>query len=104
MNGEMAIERPEIPQLNTQSEDEIAVSALIKKLTFYRPISQTGTEAIPDIAKKRKQTFPLKQSDRFIARTNPIRHMERGMQMLEKAKTHLAKNEASLLEQAILLV
>jgi hypothetical protein len=30
--------------------------------------------------------------------------MERGMQMLEEAKTHLAKNEASLLEQAILLV
>jgi hypothetical protein len=30
--------------------------------------------------------------------------MERGMQMLEKAKTHLAKNKASLLEQAILLV
>jgi hypothetical protein len=30
--------------------------------------------------------------------------MERGMQMLEKAKTHLAKNEAFLLEQAIALV
>jgi hypothetical protein len=30
--------------------------------------------------------------------------MKRGMQMLEKAKTHLAKNEASLLEQAIALV
>jgi hypothetical protein len=30
--------------------------------------------------------------------------MERGMQMLEKAKTHLAKNEASLLEQVISLV
>jgi hypothetical protein len=30
--------------------------------------------------------------------------MKRGMQMLEEAKTHLAKNEASLLEQAISLV
>jgi hypothetical protein len=30
--------------------------------------------------------------------------MERNMQMLEKVKTHLAKNEASLLKQAILLV
>jgi hypothetical protein len=30
--------------------------------------------------------------------------MERDMQMLEKIKTHLAKNEASLLEQAISLV
>jgi hypothetical protein len=30
--------------------------------------------------------------------------MERNMQMLEKVKTHLAKNEASLLEQALLLV
>jgi hypothetical protein len=30
--------------------------------------------------------------------------MKRGMQMLEKAKTYLAKNKASLLEQAIILV
>jgi hypothetical protein len=30
--------------------------------------------------------------------------MERGMQMLEEAKTHLAKNKASLLKQAILLI
>jgi hypothetical protein len=30
--------------------------------------------------------------------------MKRGMQMLEEAKTYLAKNEASLLEQAILLI
>jgi hypothetical protein len=30
--------------------------------------------------------------------------MKKGMQMLEEAKTHLAKNEASLLEQAITLV
>jgi hypothetical protein len=30
--------------------------------------------------------------------------MERGMQMLKKIKTHLAKNEASLLEQAITLM
>jgi hypothetical protein len=30
--------------------------------------------------------------------------MERDMQMLEKAKTHLTKNEASLLEQAITLI
>jgi hypothetical protein len=104
MEDEMAIVRPETPQPDTQSEDEIAVSAPTKKFTFHRPISQTGTEAVPDIVKKRKQTSPLKQSDRFIARTDPVRHMERGMQMLEEAKTHLAKNEASLLEQAISLV
>jgi hypothetical protein len=104
MNDEMAIERPETPQPDTQSENEIAVSALTKKFTFHRPISQTGTETTPDIVKKRKQTSPLKQSDRFIARTDPIRHMERGMQMLEEAKTHLTKNKASLLEQAISLV
>ena len=30
--------------------------------------------------------------------------MERGVQLLEEAKTHLAKNEASLLEQAITLI
>jgi DNA polymerase III alpha subunit len=100
----MAIVRPEIPQPDTQSEDEIAVSAPTKKFTFHQPISQSGKEAIPDIVKKRKQTSPLKQSDRFIARTDPVRHMKRGMQMLEEAKTHLAKNEASLLEQAISLV
>jgi hypothetical protein len=100
----MTIVRPETPQPDTQSEDEIAVSAPIKKFTFHQPISQTGKEAVPDIVKKRKQTSSLKQSDRFIARTDPVRHMERGMQMLEKAKTHLAKNEASLLEQAITLI
>jgi hypothetical protein len=100
----MAIVRPEIPQPNTQSEDEIAVSASIKKFTFHQPISQSGKKITPDIVKKRKQTSPLKQSDRFIARTDLIRHMERDMQMLEKAKTHLTKNEASLLEQAITLI
>jgi hypothetical protein len=101
---EMAIERPETPQPDTQSEDEIAVSAPARKFTFHRSISQTSTKAKPDIVKKRKYTSPLKQSDRFIARTDPVKHMERGMQMLEEAKTHLAKNEASLLEQAITLV
>jgi hypothetical protein len=30
--------------------------------------------------------------------------MERGVQMLEKVKTHLSENEASLLEQAITLI
>jgi DNA polymerase III alpha subunit len=100
----MAIVRPETPQPDTQSEDKIAVSAPTKKFTFHQPISQSGKEATPDIVKKRKQTSPLKQSNRFIARTDPVRHMKRDMQMLEKAKTHLAKNKASLLEQAISLV
>jgi hypothetical protein len=104
MDDDMAIERPETPQPITQSENEIAVSAPTRKFTFHRPISQISKEATLDTAKKRKQTSPLKQSDRFIARTDPVRHMKKGMQMLEKAKTHLAKNEASLLEQAISLV
>jgi hypothetical protein len=39
MDDEMAIVRPEISQSDTQSEDEIAVSALIKKFTFHQPIS-----------------------------------------------------------------
>jgi hypothetical protein len=68
----MTIVKLKTPQPNTQSEDEIAVSAPTKKFTFYQPISQSGKEAIPDIVKKRKQTSPLKQSDRFIARTDPI--------------------------------
>jgi hypothetical protein len=98
----MTIERPETPQPDTQSENEIAVSAPTKKkFTFQQPISQTSMEAILNIVKKRKHTFPLKQSDRLIVRTDPVRHMERGMQIL---KTHLAKNEAALLEQAITLI
>jgi hypothetical protein len=100
----MAIERPETPQPVTQLKDEIAVSAPTRKFTFYRPISQISKETTLNTAKKRKQTSPLKQSDRFIARTDPVRHMKKGMQMLKKAKTHLAKNKASLLEQAISLV
>jgi DNA polymerase III alpha subunit len=100
----MAIIRPETPQPDTQSEDKIAISAPIKKFTFHQPINQTGKKAVLDIVKKRKQTSPLKQSDRFIARTDPVRHMERDMQILEKAKTYLAKNEASLLKQAITLI
>jgi hypothetical protein len=35
MDDEMAIIRPEIPQPDTQSENEIAVSAFIKKFTFH---------------------------------------------------------------------
>jgi hypothetical protein len=104
MDDEMTIVRPKTPQPNTQSEDEIAVSAPIKKFTFHQPISQLGKEATPDIIKKRKQTSLLKQSDRFITRTDPVRHMEKDMQILEKAKTHLTKNKASLLEQAISLI
>jgi hypothetical protein len=104
MDDEMTIVRPETPQPDTQSEDKIAISALTKKFTFHQLISQSGKEATLNIVKKRKQTFPLKQSDRFIARTDLIRHIKRGMQMLKKAKTHLTKNKASLLEQAISLI
>jgi hypothetical protein len=79
MDDEMAIVRLEIPQPNTQSEDKIAVSVLTKKFTFYQSISQSGKKAILDIIKKRKQTFPLKQSNRFIARTDLVRHIKRNM-------------------------
>jgi hypothetical protein len=104
MDDDIAIERPETPQPVTQSEDKIAVSAPTKKFTFHRLISQTSKKAILDTAKKRKHTSPLKQLDRFIARTDPVRHIKKDMQMLEKAKIHLIKNEASLLKQAILLI
>jgi hypothetical protein len=60
MDDEMAIVKPEIPQPNTQSENKIAISTPTKKFTFYQPISQSGKKAIPDIIKKRKQTFLLK--------------------------------------------
>jgi hypothetical protein len=98
MDDEIAIVRPEIPQPDTQSEDEIAVSAFTKKFTFYQLISQSGKKAIPDIVKKRKQTFSLKQSDRFITRTDLVRYMKKDMQILEEIKIYLAKNEASLLK------
>jgi hypothetical protein len=104
MDDEMTIVRPETPQPDTQSEDEIAISAPTKKFTFHQPISQSGKETTPDIVKKRKQTSPLKQSNRFIARTDPVRHIKRGMQMLKETKTYLAKNEAFLLKQAISLI
>jgi hypothetical protein len=42
--------------------------------------------------------------DRFISHTDLIRHMKRGVQILEEAKTYLLKNEVSLLEQAITLI
>jgi hypothetical protein len=100
----MTIKRPETPQPVTQLKNEIAVSVPTRKFTFHRPISQTNKEAILDTVKKRKHTSPLKQLDRFIARTDPIRHIKRNMQMLEKAKTYLAKNETSLLKQTISLI
>jgi hypothetical protein len=100
----MAIERQEIPQPVTQLENEIAVSAPTKKFIFHRPISQISKKATLDIAKKRKQTFPLKQLNRFITRTDSVRYMKRDMQILKKTKTYLAKNKASLLEQTISLI
>jgi hypothetical protein len=39
MDDEMAIVKSEIPQPDTQSENEIAVSASIKKFTFHQLIS-----------------------------------------------------------------
>jgi hypothetical protein len=60
MDDDMTIEKPEIPQPVTQSENEIAISIPIRKFTFYRPISQISKEAILDIAKKRKYTSLLK--------------------------------------------
>ena len=50
----MAIERLEIPQSDTQSEDEIAVFVSTKKFIFHQLISQIGKEVALDIIKKRK--------------------------------------------------
>jgi hypothetical protein len=86
-----SIKRLEIPQPITQSKNEITISTPIKKFTFHRLISQISKKATLDTTKKRKHTSLLKQLNRFIARTDPIRHIERNMQMLEKAKTYLIK-------------
>src|SRR5258707_10257060 len=101
----MAFTRPRTPP-NPQSENEIAAASPTRKksVILSQLINRINTEGAACLSKKRKNTFPLKQKDRFISHTDPIRHMERGVQMLEEAKTHLAKNEASLLEQAIILV
>jgi hypothetical protein len=102
----MALTRPETPQFDAQSEDEIAASSptRMRSVTLSQLTNRANTEETACLSKKRKNTSPLKQTDRFTSHTDPIRHMERGVQMLEEAKTHLAKNEASLLEQAITLI
>jgi hypothetical protein len=96
--------RPVIPNTDAQSDDEIAAasptrmkSVILSQLTNRINIKEAAS-------KKRKNTSPLKRTDRFTSHTDPIRYMERGVQMLEEAKTHLSENEASLLEQAITLI
>jgi hypothetical protein len=46
----------------------------------------------------------VRMNDRFIARTDLVRYIKKGIQILKKVKTYLTKNEASLLEQAISLI
>jgi hypothetical protein len=101
----MALVRPVTPNPDTQSDDEIAAASLtrMKSVILSQLTNRINTKEAAS-SKKRKNTFPLKQTDRFTSHTDPIRHMERGVQMLEEAKTHLSKNEASLLEQAITLI
>jgi hypothetical protein len=95
----MALVRPVIPNRDTQSEDEIAAASLtrMKSVILSQLTDRINTKEVAS-SKKRKNTSLLKQTDRFISHTDPIRHMERGVQMLEKVKTHLTENEASLLE------
>jgi hypothetical protein len=102
----MAPVRPVTPKNpDAQSDDKIAAASLtrIKSVILNQLINKINTKETAS-SKKRKNTSPLKQTDRFISHTDPIRHMERGVQMLEKVKTHLTENEASLLEQAITLI
>jgi hypothetical protein len=91
----MSLTKVKIPPFHTLSEDETADSPRTKTRSVTRSQSKnnTNTEEITCLGKKQK-----------LAHTNPIRQIEKGMQLLEEAKTHLAKNEASLLEQAITLI
>src|SRR5258707_5275023 len=84
-----------IPPFHTLSEDETAdlPRTRTRSVTRSQLTNNINIEEITCLGKKRK-----------LAHTNPIRQIEKGMQLLEEAKTHLAKNEASLLEQAITLI
>jgi hypothetical protein len=90
---------------DAQSDDEIAAASLtrMKSVILSQLTNRINTKEAAS-SKKRKNTSPLKQTDRFTSHTDPIRHMKRGVQMLEKTKTHLTENEASLLKQAITLI
>jgi hypothetical protein len=102
----MALVRSITPKnLDAQSDDEIAAasSTRMKSIILSQLTNRINTKEAAS-SKKRKNTSLLKQTDRFTSHTDPIRHMERGVQMLEEAKTHLLENEASLLEQAITLI
>jgi hypothetical protein len=76
----------------------------MKSIILNQLTDRINTKEAASSSKKRKNTSPLKQMNKFTSHTDPIRHMERGVQILEKAKTHLSENEASLLEQAITLI
>jgi hypothetical protein len=96
----MALMRPIIsPNPDAQLEDEIAaVFPRMKSVILSQLTDRINIKEAASSSKKRKNTSPLKQTDRFISHTDLIRHIERGVQMLEEAKTHLTENEASLLE------
>jgi hypothetical protein len=76
----------------------------MKSIILNQLTNRINTKEAANLSKKRKNTSPLKQTDRFISHTDLIRHIERGVQILKKAKTYLTENEASLLEQAIILI
>jgi hypothetical protein len=102
----MAFGRPVTPNRDTQSKDEITAASptRMKSVIFSQLTDRINTKEAASSSKKRKNTSPLKQTDRFTSHTDLIRHMERGVQMLEEVKTYLLENEASLLEQAIILI
>jgi hypothetical protein len=101
----MALVKSVIPNRDTQLKDKITATSLtrMKSIILNQLIDRINTKKAIN-SKKRKNTSPLKQTDRFISHTDLIRYIKRGVQMLEKAKTHLIKNEVSLLEQAITLI
>jgi hypothetical protein len=102
----MALVRPVISKNpDAQSDDEIAAASLtrMKSVIFSQLTNRINIKEAASL-KKRKNTSPLKQTDRFTSHTDLIRYMERGVQMLEEVKTYLSENEASLLEQAIILI
>jgi hypothetical protein len=102
----MALVRPVISKNpDIQSDDEIAAAfpTKIKSIILNQLTNKINTKEVTS-SKKRKNTSLLKQTDRFISHTDPIRHIKRGVQMLKKVKTYLIENEASLLEQIITLI
>jgi len=103
MDNNLSLIRPETPRRDTQSDDELNCSptgfksTARSQLSARRPLQATGP-------KKRKNTSPLKQSERFISSVDPIKSLERAAEMLMEARDQMDEENGELVAKAITLV